>query len=219
MQNEDTARLLDDLEDKVLALGDQVESMLIRSADLLQRPSPEGLKRLGEEGRHARQMRLAIEMRGLALTAAQESGDGYGRSPVVLMEIASDLELIGEYARQIGRGDYELLAGCFGSSLQSIHHLVDIVRRMLHQAVWAAAQRDQVAAQAVLARAAETASLYETVQQELRVLMRRRHRIVSQAIHLAHSVNQLGLATEKVVSICEWVLFEVRGGTDATSNV
>ncbi len=135
------------------------------------------------------------------------------------MEIASDLELIAEHARQIGRVDYVVLDRCFANSLQSIHHLVQVVRRMLHQAVWAAAQRDQVAAQAVLTRAAETASLYETVQQELRLLMRRRHRFVSQAIHLAHSVNQLGLATEKVVSICEWVLFEIRGGTHGTSDV
>jgi len=219
MQNEDTARLLDDLEDRVLALGDRVESMLIRSAGLLQRPDSKGIMRLKEEEQHVRQMRRAIEKRGLALIGAHEPGNGGERSPVVLMEIASDLEMISDHAGQIGRVDYVVLDRGFGNSLQRIDHLVDVVRRLLHQAVWAAAQRDQVAAQAVLARAAETSPLYETLQQELRALMRRRHRFASQAVHLAHAVNQLGLATEKVVSICERVRFESRGGTDATSNV
>ena len=219
MQNEDIVQLLNDLQGKVLALGDQVEKMLIRSANLLQRPDPEGLEWLGEEGRHLRQMRLAIEMRCLALVASQKPDDGSERSPVVLIEIASDLELIGEHARQIGRADYELLEDCFAGSLQSIHHLVEVVRSMLHQAMWAAAQRDEAAAQAVIARAAETASLYETIQQELRALMRHRPRFANQAIHLAHSVNQLGLATEKIISICEWVMFEIRGGTYGTANV
>jgi hypothetical protein len=49
--------------------------------------------------------------------------------------------------------------------------------------------------------------------------MRRRPRFACQAIHLAHSVNQLGLATEKVISICDWVLYEIRGGIDGASNV
>jgi phosphate transport system protein len=219
MQGDEIARLLDDIEDKVLTLGDQVEGMLIRSAELLERPELEGQEWLGEEGRRLRDLRLAIEMRGLALTAARQPGNSEGRSPVVLMEIASDLELIGEHARQIGRADYAVLDRHFGKSLQSIHHLAEVVRHMLHQAVWAAAHRDAVAAQAVLARATETAPLYEAVQQELRLLMHHQPRFTDQAVHLAHSVNQLGLATEKVLSICEWAVYEVQGGTHSASNV
>jgi len=219
MQDDEIARVFDDLQDKVLALGDRVGGMLIRSAGLLQHPGLEGQEWLGEEVRNARQLRLAIEMRCLALVAAKGPDAGSRRNPTILIEIASDLELIGEHAWQIGRADYAALDGCYGDSLISIHHLVGVVGSMLRQAVWAAAQRDEAAAQGVLARAAETASLYETAHEELRGLMQRQPRSVSQAVHLAHSVNQLGLAAEKVVSICEWVLFEIRGGTDATPNV
>jgi len=219
VQNEDVAQLLDDLQDKVLALGDQVESILIRSADLLQRPDPEGLERLEEEGRRARQMRLAIEMRCLALIAAQKCRDGSERSPAVMIEIAYDLELISEHARQIGRADYVVLDRCFGDSLKSIHHLVEVVRSMLRQATWATALRDEAVAQAVLARAAATEPLYERVQQELRALVKHRLRFVNQTIHLAHSVNQLGQVTEKIVSICSWIVFEIQGGTHVASNV
>ncbi len=64
------ARAFEDLQDKVPALGNLVEGMLIRPAELLQRPDAEGLEWLGQEGRHARLLRLGIEMRCLALTAA-----------------------------------------------------------------------------------------------------------------------------------------------------
>jgi phosphate transport system protein len=165
MPPDDVAQRLDDLQGQVLALGDRVEGMLLQAADLLQRCDLEGLEQLGNEERQVHDLRLAIEMGCLGLIAAQRPRDGDLRSAVAMIEMASDLEQMGEHARQIARANYLSLERSFGGSLQSIRHLSTEVQTMLHQAMQAAAERDEAAAQAVFVHAMKTESLYEAVHQ------------------------------------------------------
>jgi phosphate transport system protein len=219
MQTEDVGHQLDELQGKVLALGDQVEGMLIQAADVLQRCDLAGLEQLGEEERQVHELRLAVEMGCLSLIATHQPRDGSLRTAVAMIEIASDLEQTGEHARQIARANYLALERRLGSSLHSIRHLATVVQTMLHQAMWAASQRDEAAARAVFARAIEAEPLYETVRHELLLFMQHRPRFANQAIHLARAVNQLKQAVEKVTSICEWIVFAIRGEEHVTSNV
>ena len=219
MQTEEANQQLDSLQRQVLALGDRVEGMLIQAADLLQRCDLEGFEQLGSDERQVHELRLAVEMGCLGLIAAQRPRNGNLRSAVALVEIASDLEQMAEHARQIARANYLSLERCFGSSLQSIRHLSAEVQTMLHQAMLAVERREEVAAQAVFGRVMQTEVLFEAVHQELLVLMQHRPRFANQAIHLARSVNQLKQAADKVTSICEWILYAIRGEDHATSNV
>jgi phosphate transport system protein len=219
VQAENPAAQLDALQGQVLALGDRVEGMLIQAADLLQRCDLEGLEQLGNDERQVHELRLAVEMGCLGLIAAQRPCDGHLRRAVALVEIASDLEQMAEHARQIARANYLSLERCFGSSLQSIRHLSAEVQTLLHQAMQAASRRDETAVQAIFAHSMEIESLFDAVHQELLVLMQHRPRFANQVIHLARSVNQLRQAAEKVTSICEWIIYAIRGEDHVTSSV
>jgi phosphate uptake regulator len=83
----------------------------------------------------------------------------------------------------------------------------------------AASLRDEAVLQAVFVRAQETEPLYEAVHQELLHLMQNKARFANQAIHLARSSDQLRQAADKVVSICEWIVYAIRGEIHVTSNV
>jgi phosphate uptake regulator len=50
-------------------------------------------------------------------------------------------------------------------------------------------------------------------------LKQHKPRFANQAIHLARSVNQLKQAADKVTSICEWIVYAIRGEDHGTSNV
>ena len=135
MQGEEFARHLAALQDNVLLLGESVENMLIRAADLLQRCDLDGLEQLGKEERQVHELRLAIEMGCLGLIATNRPRDGHLRDAVAMIEIASDLEQMAQHARHIARANYLSLERCFGSSLHSIRHLSTQVQALLHQAM------------------------------------------------------------------------------------
>jgi phosphate transport system protein len=219
MQTEDIAARLQALQVQVVAMGDQVELMVIQAADLLQRCDLAGLERLGAEERKMHELRLSIELGCLSLLVAQRSRDGNLRSAVAIMEIASELEQVGQHARLIARANYLALERCFGESLLSIRHLADHVQTMLHESVAALSRWDEAAVMDILEQAMEAEPMFDTVHHELLVLMQRRPRFANQAIHLARSVNQLKQAAGKIASICEWIVFAIRGDIHATSNV
>jgi phosphate transport system protein len=210
---------LDELRGMVSDLGDKVEGMLIQAAHLLQRCDLQGLEQLGDDEQSVRELRLAVEMGCLSLIAAQRPRNGNLRSAVAMIEIASELEQMGAHARQIARANYLSLERCFGTSLQSIRHLSNEVQTLLHQAMQAVPLSDEPAVQAVFARALQLEPLYEAVHQELLLLMRNRPRFANQAIHLARSVNHLKQAADRVTSICEWIIYSIRGEDHVTSNV
>lgn len=219
MQGDDFGQRLGKLQDQVIALGDRVEGMLIQAADLLQRCDLDGLEQLGKEERQVHELRLAIEMGCLGLIATNRPRDGHLRDAVAMIEIASELEQMAQHARHIARANYLSLERCFASSLHSIRHLSTQVQALLHQAMQAAFQRDEAAAQVVFAQALKAEPLYEAVHQELLLLMQVRPRFANQAVHLARSANQLKQAADKVTSICEWTIFAIRGEDHGTQDI
>jgi len=193
--------------------------MLVTAADQLQGCDLDGLKRLDEAGRQAQRLRLAIEIDCLGLIAAQKPHGSQLRSAVAMIEVASDLEQMAGQARRIARADYLVLDRGLASGLDGLHRLSVQVQTLLHQAMEADAQRDEAAAQALLARARQLELLGQAAHREMWILIQHRPRHRGQAIHLARSANQLRLAARRVASICKWTMFAIRGEADGTYRI
>lgn len=202
---------LQQLEEQVLALGSQVEGILIEAAHLLHRSDLDALEQLGHERRQVQKQRLAIEMGCLSLIAGCRPRDAELRSLVAGVEIAAGLELLADHAERVVRANYFVADHQLRKPLASLGRLAVEVQTLLSGALAAFARRDAGGARAVAASTWNIEAHCEQVRHDLLSIMMNKPRIASEAIFLSRSAYNLRRAAQRVTGICEWVVFAVEG--------
>src|SRR5690606_29452923 len=96
-------RSLQKLQDEILILGSMVENALIEAVDILKRRDMEGSHRLREWDQKVNEKRFAIENETLTLIATQQPMARDMRVLAAVLEIAGELERIGDYAKGIAK--------------------------------------------------------------------------------------------------------------------
>ncbi|HSJ52673.1 MAG TPA: PhoU domain-containing protein [Anaerolineae bacterium] len=215
MPGQTVTEKLNQLEEQVLTLGDLVESLLVGAADLLREANLDALDRLNDEGHQVHRKRLAIEMACLSLIAGRRPLDGELRPLVAMVEIAAELERLAEHARRVGRANFLTADPRLRGPVASLYRLAAMVQSLLDGALAAFARRDAVAARTVAARTREVKDLYQQVRYALLAVIKTNPRITNQAIFLSRAAYNLRRAAERVVDICEWVVFAVEGSLAA----
>jgi len=211
MPRETFERELHGLEDDVLVLGSMVEKAVLSSVDVLKRQDLASAKALIAADRVINEKRFAIESDSLALIATQQPLAGDLRSLAAILEIATELERIGDYGKGIAR--ITLMIG----EQPLIKPLVDIPRMaekgqdMLHRALDAFVRRDVALARAIPKEDAEVDALYNQVYRELLTYILQDPRTIDQATHLLWVAHNLERAADRVSNICERVVFTATG--------
>ena len=199
------------LQDDVLALGSMVEETIVQSVTTLKQRDFDGSRRLVAADRVINQKRYAIEGAVLTLIATQQPMAGDMRLLASMLEIAGELERIGDYAKGIAR--INLLIG----EQPLIKPLIDLplmaqkVRDMLHQALQAFAQRDVELARAIPRWDDEIDNLYQQVYRELLTHIMEDPRVIEQANFLLWAAHNLERAADRVTNLCERVVYAVTG--------
>jgi phosphate transport system protein len=204
-------RKLQLLQDEVLVLGSMVEEAITESVDTLKRRDMEGSQRLIAEDRLINEKRFAIEADALVLIATQQPMASDLRTLAAVLEITTELERIGDYAKGIAKinlmmGDKPLI-----KPLIDIPLMAEKARDMLHQALKAFVQQDVELARAIPARDDEVDALYNQVYRELLTYIMADPRTINQATHLLWVAHNLERAADRVINLCERVVFTVTG--------
>ena len=199
------------LEDKVLALGSMVEDALITSVEFLKRRDFEGSKRLIEQDREINKKRFAIEDDALALIALHQPVARDVRMLGAILEITTELERIGDYAKGIGKinlliGDAPLL-----KPLIDVPLMAEKARSMLHRALDAFVRQDVELARAIPAEDDEVDALYNQVYRELVTYILADPSCIEQANYLLWTAHNLERAADRVTNVCERIVFTVTG--------
>ncbi len=205
------AQRLQLLQDEVLVLGSMVENALGESVELLKRRDLEGAKRLIANDRLINEKRFALESECLVLLATQQPMASDLRVLAAILDITTELERIGDYAKGIARinlmmGEQPLL-----KPLIDIPRMVVKVRDMLHRALDAFVRRDAALARAIPTEDHEVDDLYNQVYRELLTYMMADPRTIDRATHLLWVAHNLERAADRVTNICERVIFTVTG--------
>jgi phosphate transport system protein len=211
MVRETFERELQRLQDEVLVLGSMVEKAIIESVEVLKRRDLEGARHLIADDRAINEKRFAIEADCLVLIATQQPLAGDLRTVAAVLEIATELERIGDYAKGIARvnlmmGDKPLL-----KPLIDIPRMAEKVRDMLHRALDAFIRQDVDLARAIPAEDEEVDALYNQVYRELLTFIMANPRTIDQATHLLWVAHNLERTADRVTNICERVVFTVTG--------
>jgi phosphate transport system protein len=155
--------------------------------------------------------RFEIEEQALVLIATQQPIAGDLRTIAAILEIITELERIGDYAKGIARinimiGDDPLL-----KPLIDVPVMAEKARDMLHRSLKAFIQRDVEAAKTIPKEDDEVDNLYDQVYRELLTYIMADPRTIEQANYLLWVAHNLERAADRVTNICERVLFMVTG--------
>jgi len=208
-QTLDTA--LQNLKQEVAALGELVLSNVVQSVRYLKRRDFEGSKRLMKLDVIINRKRFAIENDIMVLIATQQPLAGDLRLLAAMLEIITELERIGDYAKGISKinlliGDTPLI-----KPLVDIPLMADKAVAMLELALKAFEERDIELAQQVPTRDHEVDELYNQVNRELMALILADQSNIEQANHLLWAAHNLERAADRATNICERVIFCVTG--------
>lgn len=211
MSRETFDRELQQLQDKVISMGSLVSDMLTDSVLFLKNRNFEGSREIIAQDHRVNELRYAIEEEVLALIALRQPAAVDLRVLAAILEIAGELERIGDYAKGIGK--INLLIG----DAPLIKPLIDLpimsqkVRSMLDRVLKAFLTRDVAAARAIAADDDEIDDLYNQVYRELAALIMSKPSTLEQANHLLWAAHNLERAGDRVINLCERIIFTVTG--------
>jgi phosphate transport system protein len=204
-------RELQDLEKRLEDLGRVVEEALVASVDALKRRDLEKARQIIDADRATNERRLAIEHETLVMIATQQPMAVDLRTLAAVLEIASELERIGDYAKGIARITIRMGVEPFVKPLIDIPRMAEKARHMLHRALQAFFDRDVESARAIPMEDDEMDSLYDQIFRELTTYIIVDPKLVNRATYLIWVAHNLERAADRVVNICERVIFMVTG--------
>lgn len=211
MPRESFDKELQRLEDEILALGSMVENAIVDSVDALKRRDLEESQRLIAYDRRINEKRFAIEAEALAVIAKQQPVAGDLRVLAAVLDIADELERIGDYAKGIAKINLRIGAGPMVKPLVDIPAMAEKARTALHRALEAFVNRDVELARALPKEDNEVDCLYDQVYRELMTYVIADPRTIEQANFLLWAAHNLERAADRVTNICERVIFTATG--------
>lgn len=204
-------RELEKLQDQVLILGSLVGDALVSSVVFLKKRDFAGSERLIERDREINEKRFEIEEQTLALIALHQPVARDLRTLGAILEVATELERIGDYAKGIGKinlliGDQPLI-----KPLIDLPLMADKASSMLQHALQAFVSRDLEVARAIPGEDDEVDDLYNQVYRELLTFILSEPGSIEQANYLLWAAHNLERAADRTINVCERVVFMVTG--------
>lgn len=206
------------LQDDVLILGSMVEEALVESVDVLKNHDSDGARRLIAYDERVNEKRFAIENDTLTLIATQQPVAADMRTLAAVLEIATELERIGDYGKGICKISLMMGEQPHIKPLIDIPRMVHKAKDMLHRALDAFVRRDIDAARTIPQEDDELDNLYNQVYRELLALIMADPKRMDQATYLLWVAHNLERTGDRIVNICERIVFTITGSMKEMNN-
>lgn len=205
---------MQNVRDEVLLLGSMVEHALIGSVEALKKRDIKAAQAIIVEDKAVNKKRFDLEDQLVTLIATQQPMAQDLRFLASTLEIVSELERMGDYAKGIANinvrmGDEKLLKP-----------LIDIPRMaqkgvdMLHRALTAYVNNDADIAITIPVEDDEVDALYNQIYRELMVFVIEDPKNIERANWLLWVAHNLERFADRVTNICERTVYIARGTFD-----
>ncbi|MCE7906559.1 MAG: phosphate transport system regulatory protein PhoU [Anaerolineae bacterium CFX3] len=202
---------LQQVKDDILTLGGMVEQAVLDSMEALKKRDIQASHKIYEQDRRINEKRFAIENQCMILIATQQPMARDLRLLASMLDVASELERMGDYAKGIATinirmGDQPLLKP-----------LIDLPRMaakgvdMLHRALLAFINEDAESARAIPAEDNEVDALYEQIYRELMTFVIADPKTIERANYLLWAAHNMERMADRVTNICERAVFVATG--------
>lgn len=199
------------VKDNVLILGSMVEQALLDSVESLKKRDIKAAEKLFEQDADVNRKRFEIENQLMVLIATQQPMAHDLRLLASCMEIISELERMGDYAKGIANinirmGDEPLL-----KPLIDVPRMAQKGADMLHRALTAFVNEDVETARAIPVEDDEVDALYNQVYRELMTFVISDPKTIERANWLLWVAHNLERFADRVTNICERTVFIATG--------
>lgn len=204
-------RQIKELLDEVLMMGSMVEQAIAESVAALKVRDHRAAHRLIAGDQLINEKRYEIEHKCITLIATQQPLARDLRILAAVLEIITELERIGDYAKGIARiilrmGDEPLV-----KPLVDIPRMAEIGLAMLRRALEAFIAQDVQTARAIPKEDDAVDALYNQVYRDLLDYMIADPASINRANYLLWAAHNLERMADRVTNICERIVFVVTG--------
>lgn len=205
---------LQQVKDEILLLGSMVEHAIIGSVEALKKRDIKASETIIAEDKEINKKRFALENEIMVLIATQQPMARDLRLLASCMEITSELERMGDYAKGIANinirmGDEKLL-----KPLIDLPRMAQAGVDMLHRALTAFVNEDVEAAKAIPMEDDEVDALYNQIYRELMVFIIEDPKNIERANWLLWVAHNIERFADRVTNICERTIFIATGSFD-----
>jgi phosphate transport system protein len=199
------------VKDDILILGSMVEKALLDSVEAMKKRDIDWSERLFQEDKAINRKRFEIENHLMVLIATQQPMAHDLRFLASSLEISSELERMGDYAKgicniNIRMGDAPLL-----KPLMDVPRMAQKGVDMLHRALTAFVNEDVETADSIPVEDDEVDALYLQVYRELMTFIIADPKTIEQANWLLWVAHNLERFADRVTNICERTIFIATG--------
>lgn len=197
--------------DEILVMDSMVENAVIDSMDALKRRDLEAAQRVYTGDQEVNKKRFEIENECVIAIATQQPLARDLRIIASILEVAGELERMGDYAKGIAH--ICLMLG----DLPPIKPLIDLPRMaeisvsMLHRAVRAFVDEDIDSARSIPQEDDVVDALYNQIYRELVTIMFSDPSTIDRANYLMWAAHNLERLADRVTNICERAIYIATG--------
>ena len=199
------------VQDEMLILGSMVEQAILNSVDAFRRRDVEAAHEVVVNDGRINDKRFAIENRILILMATQSPLAHDLRLLAALLEIITELERIGDYAKGIAKVAIRCADEEIPIPFREISTMADMAVSMLHRALSAFVNEDVEVAYALPQEDDQVDELYNDVSRRLVETMINNPTTIDRISQISWVIHNLERTADRVTNICERIIFIATG--------
>lgn len=207
MAREAFDKKLMDIKNEVLLLGNMVEEAMYSAVEALRKRDLDKAREIYFGDQKINERRYKIEEQALMTIATQQPMAHDLRLLAAILEIITDLERMGDYAKGIARITVKLGAEPPLKPLVDIPRMAELGVEMLHQALQAFVEENVELARKIPIHDDEVDQLYDQVYRELLTYIMADPSTMDRATQLLWIAHKLERFSDRVSNICERVVF------------
>lgn len=211
MTRETLERKLNELLDEVLLLGSMVEQATLQAVRALKDRNLASSEEVYKGDKKINDKRFEIEERTITLIATQQPMARDLRLLTAILEVITELERMGDYAKGIGRINMFLGPESRLKVPVGLPPMSEVGVDMLHRALEAFVTGNADLARSIPKDDDRVDELFNTVQHEILQQMIDHPDNISQINHLLWATHNLERLADRVTNICERTVFIATG--------
>jgi len=212
MARETFERQLQMVLDQVLVLGSMVEQAVLDALDSLKRRDQAAARRIYDADLQVNEKRYAIESACVTLIATQQPMARDVRFLAAIIEIITELERIGDYAKGICKITQIISEEAIDPVLiDNLQHMATLGLGMLRRALDAFVIGDAVTAREIPMEDAKVDQLYNQMYHKLMEQMMVDISTIDRANHIMWAAHNLERMADRVTNICERIVYVATG--------
>jgi phosphate transport system protein len=204
-------RNLTNLQDDILLLGSMVEEAILRAIDALKRRDLAASEQIYRDDLKINEKRYAIENNCLTLIATQQPMARDLRLLAAILEINTELERMGDYAKGISRINMLLGAEPISMPVSDLDEMAQLGLNMLRRALSAFVARDAEMARRIPTEDDQIDALYNHIYNELMQRIIQDPAKLERLNYLVWAAHNLERMADRVTNICERIVFVTTG--------